>query len=367
MNNTSSEDGGAVSVIIFVIAIIFLIFHFSDRILSIWQHAIVPVAYCWGWLAETPIGQQLMPLLHRDPQVVARIPAYLASLGPEQLKALSYSGAKQYGDYVHRFTSLIVGPALIIIGFRCYRHNRMSDPRMFKVIMGIPAITDVLKSMPGREWMRDVVDASKLPLFSGKIALQAPITPWRMAELYGLYKMDESNKLTAFDRDKACAIYQNTVGRPFTSIEALAKGPYARLWAELMSQLPKEDRESAAKAATKGHLYEKTVIIGLIRMMGQIMIVNYGPLTFMRYRDIAFYDALCSCGRRVSLAAGAGIMGQFRHEVEVYRASKGSIAPTLTAGSEWAADWLEEALRTDPFERPWVETDDIWADFDPWL
>ncbi|MDC6536513.1 hypothetical protein LN429_15520 [Pseudomonas syringae] len=365
--NNGSDDAGAISVLIAFAALIFLLYHFSDRILGIWQWLIVPVSQVWGWLATTEIGQQLMPLFKRDPATVHKIPEYLASLQPAQLKAMGYVEAKRYGDYVHRFTTLIFSPILIYAGYRCFKHSRMQDPQMFRVVVGIPSIVQLIKQMPGREWMNDVVDASKMDLFGGKIALQAPLTPWRMAEIYNLCEVDDKKQLVRFETEKAAAVFNLTLGPLFTTIEALEKGKYGRAWNTLIKQIPPQDREKAAIAATKGHLYEKTVIIGLIRMMGRLMIVEFGPLSFLRYQDVAFFDAVCSCGRRTSFVAGSGIMGQFRHEVEIYNTSKGTMKPELDAGGRWAAAWLEEALRKDPYERPWVESDDIWASFDPWL
>ncbi|WP_415384860.1 hypothetical protein [Pseudomonas aeruginosa] len=365
--NSGSDDAGAISILIILVAVLFLIFHFSDRILSVWQALIVPVSHGWAWLAATELGQQLMPMMKRDPQIIAKIPAYLESLSPEQLKSLGYTEAKRYGDYVHRLTTAVVGPLFIYIGFRCFKHSRMEDPGMFRVIKGIPAIVQTLKRIPGREWMNDIIDASKLDLFNGKIALQAPLTPWRMAEIYQLFELDEQKKIKRFDKEKAAAIFNQTLGQEFTTVDALEKGKYGRVWKALINQLPAQDRKAASQAATKGHLYEKTVIIGLIRMMGRVMIVDYGPLAFLRYQDVAFFDAVSSCGRRTSFVAGSGIMGQFRHEVEIFNASKGTMKPEKDAGGKWAADWLEEALKTDPYERPWVESDDIWASFDPWL
>ena len=88
----------------------------------------------------------------------------------------------------------------------------------------------------------------------------------------------EMKKIKRFDREKAAAIFNQTLGQEFTTIEALEKGKYGRVWKALINQLPAQDRKAASQAATKGHLYEKTVIIGLIRMMGRVMIVDYGPL-----------------------------------------------------------------------------------------
>jgi hypothetical protein len=367
MNGNYSDDAGAISVAIAVCAAIFLVYFYSDRILSVWQAAIVPVSYCWAWLAKTDPGALLMTWIKRDPEVMAKLPDYLAQLTPQQLKDMGYVEAKRYGDYIHRVTTLIAGPLFIYGGFRFYKHSRMLNPQMFKVYEGVPAITAVIKTFPGREWMSDVVDASRMNLFEGKIGLQAPITPWRFAEIYKLIEVDERNALKSFDKEKAAAVLQQTVGPKFTSIKALETGSYGRIWRTLMAQIPESDRKNAAIAATKGHIYEKTVIIGLLRMMSRVMVVDYGPLTFLRYQDIAFYDAVCSCGRRVGLVAGSGIMAQFRHEVEVYMAAKGAMKPEEDAGGRWAADWLEEALKTDPYERPWTESDDIWASFDPWL
>jgi hypothetical protein len=367
MNGQASDDAGAISIAIAICGAIFLLYFFSDRILSIWQSVIVPIGYGWAWVAGTDFGAQVMALVKRDPQTMIKLPAYLAHLSPEQLKEMGYSEAKRYGDYIHRMTSLLVGPALIYVGFRFLRHSRMDDHTMFGVYMGIPAIVAVIKRFPGREWMQDVVDASKMDMFSGKISLQAPITPWRYAELYGLATTDERGQLVAFDSDKAAAVLQLTLGPRLTTVEALEKGKNGRVWTELMKQIPPSDRKTAAVTATKGHLYEKTAIIGLLRLMSRVMIVDYGPLSFLRHMDIALFDAVASCGRRTALAAGCGIMGQFRHEVEIFTAAKGAMKPEPDAGCKWGAAWLEEALITDPYERPWTESDDIWASFDPWL
>lgn len=365
MNNSNADDAGAISILLLFLGLLYGLWYYSDRILDVWRDVIVPIAQLWAWVSTTELGASLARTLNRDPAKLQAIPAYLASLSPQQLKAAGYAEAKLYGDYVHRFTSLILGPAMLYVAYRFHQHSKMMDPLMFRVISGIPAITSTIKKMPGREWMNDVIDTSKLPLFEGKIGFQAPITPWRMAEIYKLVEVDERDQVKAFDKERAAAVYAKTLGPKFTTVANLEKGAYGRAWNALMAQIPAADRKAAAQAAIKGHLYEKTVIIALIRQMSRLMIVDYGPLMFMRYIDIAFFDAICSCGRRTAFAAGCGIMGQFRHEVSMYLASKGAVQPEEAAGAMWAADWLEEALNTDPMEKPWEESQDIWADFDP--
>ncbi len=366
MNNSNADDAGAISILLLFIALLYGLWYFSDEILNVWRNMLVPVSYAWAWFSATDVGAMLAKALGREPAKLQAIPPYLASLTPEQLKAAGYGEAKKYGDYVHRFTVLIVSPLMLLLAYRFHQHSKMMDPVMFGVISGIPAITKTIKKMPGREWMNDVIDASKMPLFDGKIGFQAPITPWRMATLYGLVTVDEKNQVTAFDKERAAEVYVKTLGPRFKSLADIEKGPYAQAWAALMKQIPSQDRAAAAKAALKGHLYQKTAVIALIRQMSRLMVVDYGPLMFMRYKDIAFYDAICSCGRRTAFAAGAGIMGQFRHEVSMYLASKGTVQPEPMSGAMWAADWLEEAVRTDPMEKPWEESQDIWEDFDPW-
>jgi hypothetical protein len=361
-----SDDAGAISIVALFCAALFALWYFSGQILSWWQAIIVPFSHLWAWLSTTEIGVKLAGMLNRDPAVLQKMPAYLASLNPESLKEMGYTEAKRYGDYIHRFTTLVFGPLFIIWGFKLLRHSNMNDPLMFRVTKGIPAITSILKTLPGREWMADVVDTSKMDMFNGKIALQAPVTPWRFAELYGIVECDEHGAMVSFDKEKAAAAYCATFGKKFTTIDALAKGDYGKAWKALLDQLPPQDRPNAMKAAAKGHLYEKTVVIALLRQMSRVMIIDYGPLMHVRYKDIAFFDAICSCGRRTAFAAGAGLMGQFRHEVAIYNASKGDLEPEEKAGGDWAASWLEEALRTDPHERPWVESDDVWQRFDPW-
>lgn len=366
MNNSHADDAGAISIFLLFVGLLYGLWYFSDRILDVWRDVIVPVAHAWAWVSTTEAGASLAKLFHRDPAKLQAIPAYLASLTPEQLKAAGYGEAKKYGDYVHRFTSLLVAPLMLIAAYRFHQHAKMMNPVMFGVISGIPAITRVIKKMPGREWMNEVIDASEKPLFSGEIGFQAPITPWRLATLYGLVELDEKDQVKSFDKERAATVFAKTLGAQFKTLDDIEKGQYAKLWAALMKQVPAADRPAAARAALKGHLYQKTAVIALIRQMSRLMVVDYGPLMFMRYKDIAFYDAICSCGRRTAFSAGAGIMGQFRHEVSMFLASKGTVQPEPQAGALWAADWLEEAVRTDPMEKPWEESQEIWDDFDPW-
>lgn len=365
MNNSNADDAGAISIFLLFVAMLYGLWYFSDRILDVWRDGIVPIAHAWAWVSTTEVGAALAKFFNRDPAKLQAIPAYLASLTPEQLKAAGYGEAKKYGDYVHRFTALIIAPLMLYTAYRFHQHAKMMNPVMFGVIEGIPAITKTIKKMPGREWMNDVIDASTLPLFEGQIGFQAPITPWRMATLYGLVEVDEKNQVKSFDKERAAAVFAKTLGPTFKTVTDIEKGPYARAWAALMKQVPDGDRAAAAKAAAKGHLYQKTAVIALIRQMSRLMVVDYGPLMFMRYKDIAFYDAICSCGRRTAFSAGAGIMGQFRHEVSMYLASKGAVQPEPQAGALWAAGWLEEAVKTDPMEKPWEESQEIWEDFDP--
>lgn len=365
MNNSNAEDSGAIAMLLLLLVLIWGIWYYSDHILDAWRSLIIPVAQFWAWVSSTELGGQLSAMLGREPAKLQAIPPYLESLTPEQLKEAGFSEAKKYGDYVHRFTSLIVSPLMLFVAYKFLQHSKMMDPKMFGVIKGIPAITKVIKQMPGREWMRDIADASELPMYEGPIGLQAPITPWRLARLYALVEIDEKGQLASFNSERAADVYRKTLGAEFKGIDVLRKGPYGRAWTALINQVPAKDRDAATKAAIKGHLYEKTVIIALIRQMSRLMVVDYGPLMFMRYKDVAFFDAIRSCGRRTAFASGAGIMAQFRHEVSMYNASKGKVSPEPFAGPLWAADWLEEALNTDPMEEPWAESQEIWDQFDP--
>jgi len=368
MNNAQSDsrDNDLWVLIILIAGAIFLFWHFTDKILGVWQAIIVPVGNLVAWIASTELGAMVARLLKQDPETLARIPPYIQGLGPEQLKTLGYSGAKRYGDYVHRWTTLVLSPAMIFVGWRLLKHSTQ-DGAMFGVIVGVPAMARKLATGIGREWMANVKDLTKAAMFEGAIGDQAPITPWRLAELYGLAKVDDNRHLLELDRTRTHQVFLRTLGRRFTSIADLQAGPYGWLWTELMSQIRKDERKSACDYALRGHLYEKTVIIALMRGMIQTMIVNIGPLAPLRHKDLAFYDAVSSVGRRTCYAAACGIMAQYRYEVELLRTAKGKINPELGKGADWAVDWLEEALVTDPYEQPWFESDDIWLDFEPML
>ncbi|HGP3158561.1 TPA: hypothetical protein ACLG1R_003244 [Pseudomonas aeruginosa] len=369
MSTASAQDNqesGIIALAILIALAIFLFWHYADRILGLWQILIVPVARFVAWFASTDIGGELAKLLKQDPKTLARIPEYVGHLSPEQLKQLGFGGAKRYGDYVHRWTTLVVGPLMIFTGWRLMKHRDQSGA-VFGVIEGVPALAKKLSEGSGREWMKQVKDLTKVAMFDGPIGQQAPITPWRWAEIYKLAKTDEQRQLVELDHERTRRTYLKTLGRRFTSIEALQKGPNGWIWNELMKQVRDDERKSVADYAIRGHLYEKTVIITLLRGMTTTMIVNFGPLQPLRHKDLAFFDAICSVGRRTCFASASGILGQYRYEVEMLRASKGKIAPEPGRGVEWAVAWLEEALRTDPYEQPWFESDDIWLDFDPML
>jgi len=362
----NDNDTGAFSVLILLLLLGWALFAYSDRILVLWQHSMLFFGRGWSWLADTQLGALLMRGLNRDPALIKQITSGVAVLDGPALKALSYSGAYQYGEYMHRLTTLVVSPLLIFIGIRLHKHASM-DADVFGIIKGVPAIAQVLAKGAGRGWMREIKDLSKHPLFEGPINLQAPITPWRLATLYGIANIDDYRQLQAFDMGRAVRVFSKTLGRPFTSVEDLEKGPLGEIWKRLLNQIPPKERPGAIAFALKGHIYEKTIIVALMRGMGQTMIVDPGPLQIIRYKDIAMFDAMCSVGRRTCYASGSGILGQYRYEVSLYNATtqKGAMKPEPEIGAQWAANWLKEALETDPFESPWIETEDIWKEFDP--
>lgn len=362
----NDNDTGFFAVVILILLGLWLLFHYNDKVLLLWQASMVFFGQGAAWLAGTEVGIKLMHALDRDPATIQKIAASVGKLDAAGLKSLDYAGAYKYGDYLHRVTTLVLAPVMIYIGLRLHKHSSM-DNSAFGVIVGVPAMAKVLANGAGRGWMREVKDLTKAPLFEGPIAEQAPITPWRLAMMYGIAQVDEYRQLKAFDMERAAKFYEGTLGNLFTSVEALSKGSMGELWQRLLSQIPAGERKSAIDYAVKGHLYEKTVVIALFRGMNKSMIVDPGPLQVIRYKDLAMFDALFSASRRTSFAAGAGIMGQYRYEVALYNATKpkGAMKPEEKTGAQWGAQWLEEALRTDPFESPWCEGDDVWKNFDP--
>ncbi|HFD3911833.1 TPA: hypothetical protein ACF3SN_007196, partial [Pseudomonas aeruginosa] len=169
-----SQESGLIAVAILIALAIFLFWHYADRILGLWQMLIVPVARFVAWFAGTDLGGELAKLLKQDPKILARIPEYVGHLSPEQLKQLGFAGAKRYGDYVHRWTTLVVGPLMIFTGWKLMKH-RDQNGAVFGVIEGVPALAKKLSEGSGREWMQRVKDLTKVAMFDGPIGQQAPI------------------------------------------------------------------------------------------------------------------------------------------------------------------------------------------------
>ncbi|HCL3477147.1 TPA: hypothetical protein N2A87_006967, partial [Pseudomonas aeruginosa] len=230
------QESGLIAVAILIALAIFLFWHYADRILGLWQMLIVPVARFVAWFAGTDLGGELAKLLKQDPKILARIPEYVGHLSPEQLKQLGFAGAKRYGDYVHRWTTLVVGPLMIFTGWKLMKH-RDQNGAVFGVIEGVPALAKKLSEGSGREWMQQVKDLTKVAMFDGPIGQQAPITPWRWAEIYKLAKTDDQRQLVELDHERTRRTYLKTLGRRFTSIDALQKGPNGWIWTELMKQI----------------------------------------------------------------------------------------------------------------------------------
>ncbi|WP_455233566.1 hypothetical protein [Geopseudomonas aromaticivorans] len=362
----NDNDTGAIAYVILLIIVLWLLYAYNDKILAIWQFIFVGIGHVVAWIASTDLGAQLVVALKRDPAKIQAIPAYIATLDAAGLKKLDYMGAKQYGDYLHRISTIVIGPALIYFGMKLHKHSSM-DSAVYGIYVGVPAIAKQLAKGAGRYWMSEVKDLSKVPLYEGPMSLQAPITPWRFAVMYNLVTTDEFKQVVTFDMQRAISAYEKTLGRRFKSIAELEAGPLGEVWRRVINQLPAKEHKTAGEVVSRGHIYEKTVIISLMLAMGRTQLVDAAPLQAVtRYKDLAMFDAICSVGRRTAFAAGGAIMAQYRYERAIYNSTskKGALTPDPGVGAIWAARELEEAVRTDPMEMPWCEESDIWKNFD---
>jgi hypothetical protein len=331
---------------------LYLLSIYRPELLRFWQRAAVWHTQVLSLVDDVGPGRAFYNLIGVSGDQMVQLGTKLASI---DAALLNKQTVWNVSEYIGRVLRWFLGPLLILLAL-----DVMNYPKRYRRhFPNGAALFNYVKTHFGRHLAR-ADNGLKADLYKGEHAVAK--TPWQWCVEHQCVSANEM-----LDAPKAIAVLRRQLGPLFTTWDALIKGERGWIAKEILGFLKsKADQDGVIVFATRGHIYESTVLVALLLGTRRFGVVSCMHFAGLRRRNRALWYALESAGRRVAFIEGAGILAQYEYEMALHSKGKGQLS-AQEGRVEAAISGLNEALEFEVKEVTEQEkaSTGVWADYDP--
>lgn len=331
---------------------LFLFMTYKPEMLRLWQRVAVWHTEVLSQVDDSSVGSAFYGVIGANGDQMAQLGAKLSRV---DATTLSKDTIWKVSEYIGKVLRWFLAPILILLAWDVIKY----PTRYRRRFANGAALFQYVKRNFGR-YLARADNGLKADLYKGEYAVAK--TPWQWCVEHQCVSDDEQ-----LDEHKAIGVLRQQLGPRFTTWDALMKGERGWIAKEILGFLKsKSDRDGVISFATRGHIYESTVLVALLLATRRFGVVSCMVFAGLRRTNRALWYALESAGRRVAFVEGAGILAQYEYEMALHHKGKGKVA-AQEGRVEAALSGLREALEFEVKESSEQEKADtgVWADYDP--
>lgn len=287
------------------VLLVFLLHKDSTLFFQVWKILMLPVARIVAFLSSTDLGHLINGVLGHTQNQADTLVLYLRSLSPAAMTWRQCQFISHFLGIYFLFFFLPLGSYLFFLTYRLTQG--VSEPyHRFKNVAQL------------KRYAKTTTPAASMTGLEKKCAL----SPLEFATQHELIIRDKKNVIISLEKEKANSIFCQQLGNKFHTLECLINHKlYGAIAMTLLQAIPPEDRNNISTIIS-GHLYDTTVIMGLLCAARRGGVVPLIPFLQLQITLPALWYALASMGRNTFFIEGAGIMAQFYYEMECKKAKR---------------------------------------------